>query len=119
MKKSLGVNNRLRKFFLNTDLFGQKVELNFNGEPAINSIFGSIVSLFIYTTVAAFALYRMQVMVTYGATTVTQNERADGLDQSFTFDFDSNNFKIAVGVVPQVSGTSFVHEDYFEIQFFV
>jgi hypothetical protein len=72
MKKSNGgFTSKLAKLFLSVDRFGQKIELNVNGDSTINSIFGAIVSLFIYTTVSAFALYRFQVLVTYGATTIT------------------------------------------------
>ncbi len=45
-------------------------------------------------------------MVTYGDTKVTQNIQTDAISQSFIFDFDKNNFKLAVGVMPQ--DTSFV-----------
>ena len=58
MKKSNGNINRIKKLFLGTDMFGQRVELNFNGESAINSIFGAVTSLIIYITVFAFAVYR-------------------------------------------------------------
>ena len=69
MKKRIGSLNRLKKILLGTDIFGHRVELNFNGESSINSIFGAILSLIIYITVSAFAIYRFNVMVTYGATT--------------------------------------------------
>ncbi len=69
MKKSKSSFNRLKKFFLGTDIFGHRVELNFNGERSINSTIGAIISLLIYITVSAFAIYRFKVMVIYGATT--------------------------------------------------
>lgn len=50
-------------------MFGQRVELNVNGECSVNSTIGAIMSLLIYITVSAFAIYRFHVMVTYGATT--------------------------------------------------
>jgi hypothetical protein len=72
MKKSLeGFIGKLKRQILRIDQFGQKVELNVNGETSINSIFGTIVTLFIYITVSAFACYRFQVMVTYGNTSIT------------------------------------------------
>ena len=69
MKQRIGSLNRLKKILLGTDIFGHRVELNFNGESSINSVFGAILSLIIYITVSAFAIYRFHVMVTYGATT--------------------------------------------------
>jgi hypothetical protein len=50
-------------------MFGQRVELNVNGECSINSKIGAIMSLLIYITVSAFAIYRFEIVVTYGATT--------------------------------------------------
>ena len=112
MKKSS--INRLKKLFLGTDMFGQRVELNFNGESSINSILGAIVSLLIYITVSAFAMYRFHVMVTYGATTITQTEHANS--QNLTFNFDEQNFKIAAAVTNSSWG-NIMDEDYYEIVF--
>ena len=69
-----------------------------NGESRINSIIGVIVTLFIFITVSGFALYRFQVMVSYGNTSVTEVKYADLLDSNFTFDFEHENFKIAFGL---------------------
>lgn len=69
-----------------------------NGESSINSIIGVIVTPFIFITVSGFALYRFQVMVSYGNTSVTEVEYADVLDSNFTFDFEQENFKIAFGL---------------------
>ena len=107
--------HNLRKLFLKADLVGQKVQLNVNGDSAINSIFGSIVSQLIYVTVLAFFLYRLEVMVTYGATKVTQNVVPDAVSHDFSFNFDENNFKIAVGV--KSLNSSNVLDDYAEIMF--
>jgi hypothetical protein len=71
MKKINRNNNCFIKRLKTLDKFGQKVELNFNGESSINSSFGAILSLFIYSTISAYALNRFQVMATYGATTLT------------------------------------------------
>ena len=71
-----------------------------NGESSINSIVGVIVTLFIFITVSGFALYRFQVMVSYGDTSVTEVEYANVLDSHFTFDFEQENFKIAFGLTP-------------------
>ena len=114
MKKRGSFKNKLRKFFLKADLFGERVQLNVNGDSAINSIFGSVVSQIIYVTVLGFFLYRMQVMVTYGATKVTQNVLNDAVSHDFSFDFDENNFKIAVGV--KTTGGA-VLDDYAEIMY--
>jgi hypothetical protein len=51
--------NRLKQRILSADQFGQKVELNLNGDSTINSIFGSIVSLIIYLTIVGYGLYRL------------------------------------------------------------
>jgi hypothetical protein len=79
MKKNNGSLNRLNKLFLKTDMFGQRIELNFNGESSINSTFGAILSLVIYITVLAFAIYRYYIMVTYSDTKVNQNVLTDAI----------------------------------------
>ena len=114
MKKNNGSLKRLFKLFLKTDMFGQRVELNVNGESSINSTFGAILSIIIYTTVLAFAMYRFYVMVTHSDTKVNQNVLADAISKDFIFDFDENNFKIAVGVKTD-NGT--VLDDYAGIYF--
>ena len=53
-------------------------------------------------------------MVTYGDTKTTQNVLNDGNSHDFVFDFDENNFKIAVGV--KTTGGA-VLDDYAEIMY--
>ena len=83
------------------DMYGEKVELNFKEDDTINSHAGSTVSLVVSACMIAFTCYRLILLVTYGDTSVTENSVTDYFSSNYTFDFEANNFKIAVGLVSQ------------------
>ena len=58
-------------------------------------------SLVMTACMLAFTCYRLTLLVTYGDTSVTENSVAGYFGSNYTFDFDANNFKIAVGLVSQ------------------
>jgi hypothetical protein len=98
MKKQIG--KQIKKFFLKFDMYGQRVELNARGATRINTIFGSIVSLSIYMVICTYFLFRFQVLLTYGNTQVLQSTLNDYFNETSSFDFDDQNFKIAIGITP-------------------
>jgi hypothetical protein len=56
-------------------------------------------------------------MVSLSETQITQNVDENHLDNSYIFDFDDKNFKIAVGFTPTRTFTSAIDPEYFEVIF--
>ena len=98
-------------------MYGQRVELNARGATSINTLYGSIISMIIYTVVCGYFLYRFQIMVTYGNTQVFQSTQTNYFNETSSFNFDLNNFKIAVGITPTSSLTNLLNQNYVEMVF--
>lgn len=113
--KNKNVTN-FKSYLKQLDMFSATVHINIKGKTRVSTWFGTVVSLLLYVVLIAFSLYRFQLLITHEATTFTTYTQVGGFDTSYVFDFDSNNFNIAIGFLDVKTNESILDPYFLQLK---
>ncbi|CDW84258.1 UNKNOWN [Stylonychia lemnae] len=89
---------RAGKSFKKMDVYGEKIQLTYQGRETFNTTPGASVSIIVIAVILAYAIYRAFILVTLGDTQISKKSFLRDLDTVGPFSPQNQGFDFAFGI---------------------
>ena len=94
----------IRDSFVSLDQFGEPIQFNVNRKPKVRTMFGTVVSIFLFALLIDYSYFKFNVLREREDTKYSMNTELNGLDINKQFTYEKTNLFFAVGVYPKEFG---------------
>ena len=94
----------IRDSFVSLDQFGEPIQFNVKRKPKVRTMFGTVVSIFLFALLIDYSYFKFNVLREREDTKYSMNTELNGLDINKQFTYEKTNLFFAVGVYPKEFG---------------